>query len=167
MYWAEERGSRASESLCPTTSERLRVLVAVESRLVAEALMFSLETDPQLEAIGYALHGWEALQHTATLAPDVVVVGPSLTGLDPLELSRLTHELFPQVLLIMLCERLVPAEVESAYSVGVADCLPVTRSLDELLCAIADARARRQRFERGRRRPTLTLVPPGGVDAHA
>jgi len=169
MDWLEDPGIPTTLGGRPEASGRLRVLVADDTRLVAEALMFSLETDPKLEAIGYALDGWEALDYIATLEPDVVVVGPRLTGFDPLEFSRVAHELFPDVLLITLCERLVPEVVEAAYAIGVADCLPVTRSVDELLRSISDARTRRQRFERGRHpaagRPTLTLVEPGEADA--
>ena len=70
MYLPEETGIRQRESVCSATSDRLRVLVAEDSRLVAEALMFSLDTDPKLEAIGYALNGWDALEYIETLKPD-------------------------------------------------------------------------------------------------
>jgi len=171
MYWPELKGSREIDNRQYATSDCQRVLVACDSRLVAEALMFSLETDPALEAIGYGLDAWESLAYTATLEPDVVLVGPRLPGLEPLEFCRLTHELFPHILLIVLCDRLVPAAVEAAYAIGVADCLPVARSVDQLLRAISDARARRNVFERGRlqaaRRPSLTLVRTGESDACA
>jgi DNA-binding NarL/FixJ family response regulator len=171
MHWPEETDNHENEKVCSATSDRLRVLVAEDNRLVAEALMFSLDTDPKLEAIGYALNGWEALEYIETLDPDVVLVGPRLRGLDPIGFCQFTHELFPNVLLIMLCERLIPAAVESAYAVGVADCLPMARSVDELLRAISDAQTRREVFERGRRqaarRPLLDRVRLGEVDARS
>jgi DNA-binding NarL/FixJ family response regulator len=171
MYWPEETGNRKNERLTSAASDRLRILVAEDSRLVAEALMFSLDTDPRLEAIGYALNGWDALEYIETLKPDVVLVGPRLSGLDPIGFCQFTHELFPNVLLIMVCERLVPAAVESAYAIGVADCLPVSRSVDELLRSISDAQKRRDAFERGRRqagrRPLLELVQLGEADARS
>ena len=171
MYWPEETGSREILSMRSATSDRLRVLVAEDNRLVAEALMFSLDTDPKLEAIGYALNGWEALEYVETLKPDVVVVGPQLAGLDALGFCQFAHELFPNVLLIMLCERLVPAAVESAYAIGVSDCLPMARSVDELLRSISDARTRQDAFERSRRqaahRPPLRLATLGEVDARS
>ena len=171
MYWPEVTESRKTSSRPLAEWDRSRVLVACDGRLVAEALMFSLETDPTLDAIGYGLDAWEALAYTESLEPDVVVVGPRLNGLNPFEFCRLTHELFPHMLLIMLCDRLVPADVEAAYAIGVSDCLPVARSVDQLLSAISDARARRATFERGRRqamrRPSLTLVQRGDLDACA
>jgi DNA-binding NarL/FixJ family response regulator len=159
MYWADEIGNGETDGRRPAARERLRVLVADDSRLVAEALMFSLDTDPKLEAIGYALDGWEALEYMATLEPDVVVIGPRLTGLGPFEFSRFAREVSPNVLLIMLCERLVPASVKSAYAIGVADCLPACRSIDELLRAISAARVRQQTFERGRRQAMRRSTP--------
>ena len=40
MYWPEDTGSHQTESVYSATADRLRVLVAEDSRLVAEALMF-------------------------------------------------------------------------------------------------------------------------------
>src|SRR4051812_32665526 len=116
---------------------RLRVLVADNSRLFAEALMFTLDGDPKLEAIGYGLNGWDALDLVGSLEPDVVLVGRGLTGIDQIELTSWLHVLHPQVLPILLCETLVPDEVKAAYAAGAADCLPASRSADELLHAIS------------------------------
>jgi DNA-binding NarL/FixJ family response regulator len=170
MDWSEEMGACEIDA-ARAASGRLRVLVAADSRLVAEALMFSLETDPKLEAIGYALDGWEALDYMTTLKPDVVVAGPRLPALDSLRFSQFARELFPDMLLIALCDRLVPEEAESAYAAGVDDYLPLARSVDQLLRSISDARLRRHTFERGLRRPayrpTLSLVAHGEVDARS
>ena len=98
----DNTGRAEVKNAAAPTSERLRVLVAAEERLVAEALMFTLDTDPKVEAIGYAVNGWEALDYIWALNPDAVVVGPQLAGLDALGFCRFTHELFPDVLLVML-----------------------------------------------------------------
>jgi DNA-binding NarL/FixJ family response regulator len=144
---------------------RLRVLIAEESRLVAEALMFALDSDPMLEAIGYGLDGWEALELAATHEPDVVLVGAHLSGVEQFEFSRLVHELLPDALLILLCDRLVPAEVEAAYATGAADYLPTSRSADQLLHAISAARTRQSAFERGQRQAVEWRRAPRLVSA--
>jgi DNA-binding NarL/FixJ family response regulator len=125
-----------------------RVLVVDDSRLVAEALMFTLESDPQLEPIGYALDGWEALELISELDPDVLLVGSELVGLDSLAFTRLVHMVWPRVLIIVLAQTQVPHEVEEAYGLGAADYLPKDRSADELLDAINAACARRTRASR-------------------
>jgi len=171
MHWLDDNTSRHTEDERFTSSDSLRVLIAEDSRLVAEALMFTLDSDPRLEAIGYGLNGWEALELTASHEPDVILVGSRLTGLDSLEFTRLVHELFPNVLLIVLCERLVPADVEACYSMGAADCLPMSRSADQLLHAISAARRRQETFERGRsqaqQRAALRLVHGGETDGRS
>jgi DNA-binding NarL/FixJ family response regulator len=171
MNWLEESFEDDAGDERTAASDRLRVLVADDSRLVAEALMFTLDSDPRLDAIGYGLNGWEALELVASHEPDVILVGPALAdGLDSFELARVVHELFPEVLVILLCERLVPAAAEAAYAIGVADFIPRSRSADELLHAISAARTRRDAFERGRQqeqRRSLHLVPPGDDDDRA
>jgi DNA-binding NarL/FixJ family response regulator len=127
--------------------EPVRVLVAGDSRLIAEALMFTLDSDPALEPVGYALDGWEALELVAVLAPDVILVGSQLPALDSLAFTRLVHMVWPQVLIIMLAQTQVPHEVEEAIGVGAADYLPLDRSTAELLDAITRACLRQTRFE--------------------
>jgi len=125
-----------------------RVLVVDDSRLVAEALMFTLDSDPLLEPIGYALDGWEALELISALDPDVLLVGSELVGLDSRAFTRLVHMVWPRMLIIVLAQTQVPHEVEEAYGLGAADYLPKDRSADELLDAINAACARQARAGR-------------------
>jgi DNA-binding NarL/FixJ family response regulator len=138
----------------PLASRPLRVLIVERTRLTAEALMFTLDSDPQLDAIGYGLDGWTAVELIASYDPDTVLVGPDVEGFEQLEFCRMVHELFPHVRLIALRERLVPNEIEAAYAVGTADCLTTSCSSDELLYAIAAAHTRQVAFERGKRLQT-------------
>ena len=149
----------ASTELSAATRTQLetRVLVVDDSRLLAESLMFTLESDPLLEPIGYALDGWEALELISAFEPDALLVGSELVGLDSLAFTRLVHMVWPQVLIIVLAEAQVPREVEEAYAVGAADYLPKDRSADELLDAIHAARARREKADR---KPSIETPMP-------
>ena len=123
-----------------------RVLFAECNRMVAEALMLAIEIEPSLDPIGYALGGWEALELTENLSPDVVVVGPQLAGLEAFPILRLLNELYPRVRLVVLTET---ADGEQAAPVPVAaaaDYLPLDRSTDELIDAITAASARPSRL---------------------
>ena len=143
----------------PLRSRPLRVLIVERKRLAAEALMFTLDSDPNLDAIGYTLDGFEAVELIASYDPDTMLVGPDVVGLDQLEFCQTVHELFPHVRLIALREQLVPHEVEAAYAAGAADCLATSCSSDELLYAIAAARTRQVAFERAQRRHTARRAP--------
>jgi DNA-binding NarL/FixJ family response regulator len=128
--------------------DTIRVLVAHESRLVAEALMFTINSDPALEAIGYALEGCEGLELAAALEPDVILVGPRLTELDRTVFTRLAHMLWPRIRIIVLTESQVPHQVEEIFALGAADCLAEDRAADDLLTSIRAACTRLAVFER-------------------
>jgi DNA-binding NarL/FixJ family response regulator len=113
-----------------------RVLVADSRRIIAEALTFAVESDPRLEAVGYALDGWDALELVSSYDPDVVVVGPSLIGLDPQQFTSLVREFFPEVAPVLICER---ADRASAYDAGATSCVAESCSADELLRAVTAA----------------------------
>jgi DNA-binding NarL/FixJ family response regulator len=119
-----------------------RVLLAQSSRLLAESLMVALDLEPSLEPIGYALDGWEALELTETLDPDVIVVGPNLRNMDSLTLTRLLNECWPEVRVLVLRETDRLDQVGQALAAGAAGCLAVDRSPDELIEAIAAASVR-------------------------
>jgi CheY-like chemotaxis protein len=119
-----------------------RVLIAQSSRMLAEALMLAIDVEPWLEPIGYALDGWEALELIESLSPDVVVVGPNLNSLDSLTLTRLLNECWPNVRVLVLADAQAHDLVAQAHAAGAAGCLPVERSADELIDAIATASLR-------------------------
>jgi DNA-binding NarL/FixJ family response regulator len=113
--------------------EYRRVLVADSRRLIAEALTFAVESDPRLDAVGYGLDGWDALELVSSYDPDVVVVGPSLDGLDQLQFTSLVREFFPNVAAILICGR---GDRPAAYEAGATTCVAESCSADELLRAI-------------------------------
>jgi DNA-binding NarL/FixJ family response regulator len=136
-----------------------RVLVADSRRLIAEALTFAVESDPRLDAIGYGLDGWDALELVSSYDPDVVVVGPSLGGLDQLQFTNLVREFFPDVAPILICGR--PTR-SAAYDAGATTCLAESCSADELLRAITSATATRHEESQERRDPPLRLAHAHG-----
>jgi len=125
----------------------IRVLIVEDSRLIAEALMFTLDSVPTLEPVGYALDGWEAIGLAAFLDPDVILVGSRLRGLDCLAFTQLMHLVRRETQIIVLAEPHAPHDGEEAVVAGAADYLPLDRSTDELVEAITQAWARQARFE--------------------
>lgn len=119
-----------------------RVLLAQPSRMLAEALMLAIDVEPSLEPVGFALDGWEALELTERLGPDVIVVGTNLKSLDGFTLTRLLDECWPDVRVVMLTEPQFPDQVGQAQAAGAAGCLPLDRSADELIEAITAATVR-------------------------
>jgi len=97
-----------------------RVLVADDFPLVREALAAALRKHPEVEVVGMAADGIEALELAHAHQPDVVVLDlkmPRMSGL--VALTRLTSELpRTRVLLLTACEE--PDTVIDAVSAGAA-----------------------------------------------
>jgi two-component system chemotaxis response regulator CheB len=74
-----------------TAARRVRVLVVDDSAFARKVLREALSASPQLEVVGIARDGLEALERIAELAPDVVtldLVMPNLDGLGVLRALR-------------------------------------------------------------------------------
>src|SRR5437763_10682818 len=101
-------------------TQMTRVLVADDFPLVREALAAALRKHPDIEVVGMAADGVEALELSHAHQPDVVVLDlkmPRMSGL--VALTKLTTELpRTRVLLLTACEE--PDTVIDAVSAGAA-----------------------------------------------
>jgi DNA-binding NarL/FixJ family response regulator len=66
----------------------LRILVADDQALVRAGFRKILEADPQIEVVGEAADGFEAVEHTRRLDPDVVLMDIRMPGLDGIAATR-------------------------------------------------------------------------------
>lgn len=142
-----------------------RVLIVEKSRLAAEALMFALDSDPRINAIGYESDGWEAVETVSSYGPDVVLVGPEVDNLAPLQFTTLVHDFFPETTPIVICKRDRPEDVNDARSAGAAHCLSTACSADELLHTITTARTTQPAERTDDREPFLRLAEAGAASA--
>lgn len=147
------------------TQAQCRVLIVETSRLAAEALMFALDSDPRINAIGYESDGWEAVEIVSSYGPDVVLVGPEIDGLGPLQFTSLVHDFFPETTTIVISKRDRPEDVEDAQSAGAAYCLSTACSADELLHTITNLRTPKRVQQETDRESHLRLAEAGARSA--
>jgi DNA-binding NarL/FixJ family response regulator len=79
-----------------------RILIADDQALVRGSLRMILEAQPDLEVVGEAVDGREALQQARELAPDLVLMDVRMPELDGLETTRrmLDRDPSPKVLVL-------------------------------------------------------------------
>ena len=67
---------------------RIRVLIADEQPLFSKSLEAILSYDDRVEVVGHAVDGREAVEFTASLAPDVVLMDINMPVMDGFEATR-------------------------------------------------------------------------------
>lgn len=82
--------------------KRIRVLVVDDHLIYTRGLIHCLSLESDIECIGAANSGQQALELVANLQPDVVVLDVFLPGLDGPTLAYMLRERYPHVAMIAL-----------------------------------------------------------------
>jgi DNA-binding NarL/FixJ family response regulator len=120
----------------------IRVLIADDHRLFAEALEAILTAESTIEVVGRARNGAEALEMALDLAPDVVVMDISMPVMDGVEATRRIREARPEACVLMLTGSTTAADVDRSRDAGAAGYVTKDRIASELVDAIVEAAGR-------------------------
>jgi DNA-binding NarL/FixJ family response regulator len=82
--------------------DRLRVLVVDDHRLVLEAVRAAMKNEEEIEVVGEALSGPEALALVDRVRPDVVLLDLRMPGMDGIECLERIKERSPQTHVVVL-----------------------------------------------------------------
>ena len=69
-------------------SSKIRVLIADDHRLFAEALEAILAAEPRVEVVGRAHNGEEAVEQALALKPDVILMDIAMPVMDGVEATK-------------------------------------------------------------------------------
>ena len=112
--------------------DTIRVLLADERPLFANAVQTMLATHPRFELVGVAFDGEKAVDLANELLPDIVLIDADLPDLDGLEVTRRICEgSVPRMVILTGAESDIDA-VE-AHDAGAGAYLPKARSAADLL----------------------------------
>lgn len=123
-------------------SKPIRVLIADDHRLFAEALEAILGADERIEVVGRAGDGQAALELTRTLRPDVVLMDLSMPVLDGIEATRQIKERHRKVCVLVLTGSNARADVDRSREAGAAGYVTKDRIASELVDAILEVARR-------------------------
>ena len=119
-------------------SQPIRILLADDHRLFAEALAAILEGDARLEIVGRARNGQEAIELARSLVPDVVVMDANMPVMDGVEATEEITRALPNVRVLMLTAQKLTADIDRAHRAGAAGYVTKDRVASELIEAIVD-----------------------------
>jgi DNA-binding NarL/FixJ family response regulator len=130
----------AFRSYFPTESRQLsrpvRVLIADDHLLFAEALSTILEPDQRINVVGRAANGEEAVKLAGKLKPDVVLMDISMPVLDGIEAARQIHEKLPNAQVLMLTGSAARQDIAKSRKAGASGYVTKDRIAAELVDAI-------------------------------
>lgn len=117
----------------------IRVLLVDDHAVVRQGLRMFLELEDNLEVVGEAENGLEALERIAELEPDVVLMDlmmPKMGGIEAIEKAKERH---PEVEIVALTSVLEDRSVVNAVRAGAIGYLLKDTQADELCRAIKAA----------------------------
>ncbi len=121
----------------------IRVMIVDDHGMVRRGLVAYLKNDENLELVGEARNGREALQMCEQLQPDVVLMDLVMPELDGTAATRIVRERWPQIQVIALTSFREKDLVQKALQAGAISYLLKNISGSELAEAIQAAFAGR------------------------
>lgn len=117
---------------------KIKVLIADDHHVVRRGLLFFLKTQKDIEIVGEATNGQEAVTLVTELNPDVVLMDLSMPKMDGIEATKAIRELNDKVKIIILTsyadqDHVIPAIRAGASGYQLKDIEP-----DELVQTIRD-----------------------------
>ena len=114
-------------------SRRIRVLLADDHLIVREGLQVILDRSEEVQVVGQAKDGVEAVEAASKLSPDVIVMDVVMPKKDGVEACREIMESLPDTRVIMLTASTEADAVIEAVAAGATGYLQKVAGMDELL----------------------------------
>ncbi|MET0785633.1 MAG: response regulator transcription factor [Paenisporosarcina sp.] len=80
----------------------IKVLIADDHHVVRRGLLFFLKTQKDIQVVGEATNGKEAVDLTAILRPDIVLMDLVMPEMDGIQATKRIKKQFPEIQVLML-----------------------------------------------------------------
>jgi DNA-binding NarL/FixJ family response regulator len=131
----------------------ISVVIADDQRMLRAGLRMVIETEPDMNVVGEASDGVEAVTVVRRLRPDVVLMDIAMPRQDGLAATRRIREVAPDALIAVVTAHRSPDWVVRATQAGACAFIPKTGSLIEIIEALT------------RMRPGQMLIAPSTFTA--
>lgn len=149
----------------PQSTQLIRVLIVDDHAMVRKGLVSFLKNEPELELVGEACDGREAIEACERLSPNVILMDLVMPELGGVAATRTIHQRWPSVQVLALTSFQEKELVQDALQAGAIGYLLKNVSGEELAEAIRQAHSGR---------PTLApeavqalIQPPSEVESLA
>ncbi|HTL61077.1 MAG TPA: response regulator transcription factor [Nitrospira sp.] len=124
-----------------TAAQKIRVLIVDDHVMVRQGLRAVLQSYPNIEVVGEAGNGEEAVMSAANLKPTIVVMDIGMPTLDGIGATRLIKTQYPEMAVVGLSVNAPSYSVEAMLKAGAFEVLTKDKAVDQLYSAIQRATA--------------------------
>jgi len=116
--------------------QKIKVLIVDDHAILRDGISALLSLAADIEVIGEAENGREAIDRARQLAPDVVLMDIAMPAMDGLEATRRIHKEFPQMKVLTLTQYDDREHLLSLLEAGAEGFISKTAASSELASAI-------------------------------
>lgn len=124
-------------------ADKIRVMIADDQYIVRSGLATFIDISPDLEFVGEAANGEQAVQMAARLQPHVILMDMKMPRVNGVEATRAILAAHPQIKIIALTSFKEPDMIQEVLQAGAMGYLLKDVTADELRGAIRNAYAGR------------------------
>ena len=127
-------------------TKQIRVMIVDDHAIVRDGLQEVLERSDDIEVVGHASDGIEALKIALDVSPDVVLMDLIMPNMDGVEACREIMDALPQTRVLVLTASTADDAVIHSLAAGATGYLQKFSGRDDLLAAVRDAAEGRSRM---------------------
>jgi len=116
--------------------QKIRVLVVDDHAIIRDGICALLALTGDIEAVGVAANGRDALEMVTKLSPDIVLIDIVMPLMDGLEATHRIHKKFPETKVIILTQYEDREYVLPVIEAGASGFVSKTAASSELISAI-------------------------------
>ncbi len=116
--------------------DRVRILIVDDHAVLRDGIRALLALHDDIEVVGEASEGKEAVERAQELGPDVVIMDIAMPGMDGLEATRRIRKKSPKIKVLVLTQYDNKEYILSAIKAGASGYVPKRALASELVSAI-------------------------------
>lgn len=116
--------------------KKVKLLVADDHKIFRQGIKKLLEEEPDLQVVGEASDGREAVKKATELKPDVILMDIAMANLNGLEATKQIKKVLPDVKVIMVTMHKNEEYVLHSFQVGASGFILKEGAVEELVSAI-------------------------------
>ncbi len=144
-----------------TNQKKIKILLVDDHKLLRDGLRNIIEQKSNMEIIGEASDGREAIKIASKLQPNVIVMDVAMPGLNGIEAAKKINKNHPEIKIIGLSMHSEKQFIQGMFKAGAFGYLLKDGDADELITAISTVMENKKYLSKDINQEYLTLIKNG------